>query len=108
VLCSVADDDCTFRAERRDQTADISTYGLERVGLDCERFVAAAIAAHVRRSNAIARVCERRDLVVLRIPALGKAMDQYDKGACSGQCHTEADAVGVDILQVRSHGAVPD
>jgi hypothetical protein len=32
-------------------------------------------------------------------------MDQYDKGACSSQCHTEADAVGIDILQVRSHGA---
>jgi hypothetical protein len=53
----VADDDCAFRAQRRDQTADVSAHVLDRVGLDCERFVAAAIAAHVRRSNSIAGVC---------------------------------------------------
>ena len=35
-------------------------------------------------------------------------MDQYDKGALSSQRHTEADAIGIDILQVWSHVAVPD
>jgi hypothetical protein len=94
----VADDDCAFRAKRGDQTADVSAHVLDRVGLDCGRFVAAAIAAHVRRSNSIAGICQRRDLVAPRIPALGKAVDQYNKWALSRHRHAEADAIGIDIL----------
>ena len=35
-------------------------------------------------------------------------MDQDDKRAVAGQRHSEADAIGLDGLQVRSHAAAPD
>jgi hypothetical protein len=96
-----------FSAERRDQAADVGAKVLERISLDAVGLVAAAIAAHIRRGYAIAGIGERRDLVTPRIPALGKAVDQNDQRASARHRHTKADAICLDHLQVRPHGASP-
>lgn len=86
----MADDNGLFHAERCNQPFDIGAHMPDRVGLDGERLVAAAIAAHVWRSNPVPGVRQRRNLMTPRIPTLGKAVDQYDQGPLSSQLHTEA------------------
>ena len=99
----VAYDDGPFRAERCDQPVDICAHVLDRIRLDGVRLVAAAIATHIRYGNPIAGVHQRRNLMAPRVPTLGKAVDQDDEGTLAGQCHPEADAIGLDDLQVRFH-----
>ena len=59
----VADDDSPIRAQRRNQPVDVSGQALDRVGLYGMRLVAAAVAAHVRRRDAIAGVRQRQYLM---------------------------------------------
>jgi hypothetical protein len=105
----VADQNCLPLAETFDEPRDVGAHLFDCVGLDRGWFVAAAIATDVRRSDAIARFSEGRDLMPPGVPALRPAVHQHDQRSLSGQSHSKPNAVGLNRSELRlyGHGVFP-
>ena len=94
------------RARRVDQAGDVVHQVLDRVGLDAVGLLALAVAAQVRRPDAVAEPRQQRHLMAPRVPALGEAVQaerQPVAGARLGD--VEAQAVGGDLEVAELVGA---
>ena len=69
-----------------------------------ERAIGGAVAALVGREHVVAGVAERLQLVAPRVPALGEAVAQHDRGTVGGTGlgDVHAQAVAVDVVGARS------
>ena len=97
----VSDDDGFLLVEGAHQADDVADEMKLRIGLDPGGRIGAAVAALVRRNDAIALFRECRDLVPPGVPGLRKAVAEDHQRAVSSLCDMHVDAV-------RLYGAVVD
>ena len=92
----VADDDGLTGAERVKHANHVADEVKQRVLIDLVRLACLAIAAHVGRDGAIARLGERLQLMAPRMPGLRKPVAEEHDGSASGLGEMDGNPVCLD------------